>query len=136
MAGTTNFVAAQEANRRNTMILLAGLTLLAVVFGYLIGWVLQSEITDEVPLVSQAGLVAAGAMGAASLGWSGSRSPSATDGAAMAEPREITRKTRRSSSTWSRRCVRAGVPMPTVRIMETDALNAFATGTIGRDHSR
>jgi len=131
MAGTTNFVAAQEANRRNTMILLAGLTLLAVVFGYLIGWVLQSEITDEVPLVSQAGLVAAGAMGAASLGWSaislafGSRIVTA-----MADAREITKEDApQLFNVVEEMSIAAGVPMPTVRVMETDALNAFATGT-------
>ena len=131
MAGTTNFVAAQEANRRNTMILLAGLTLLAAAFGYLVGWVLQSEITDEVPLVSQAGLVAAGAMGAASLGWSaislafGSRIVTA-----MADAREITKEDApQLFNVVEEMSIAAGVPMPTVRVMETDALNAFATGT-------
>ena len=48
MAATTNFVAAQKANRRNTLILLV-LTALAALFGYLIGWVLESEATDAVP---------------------------------------------------------------------------------------
>jgi len=131
MAGTTNFVAAQEANRRNTMILLAGLTLLAAAFGYLVGWVLQSEITDEVPLVSQAGLVAAGAMGASSLGWSaislafGSRIVTA-----MADAREITKEDApQLFNVVEEMSIAAGVPMPTVRVMETDALNAFATGT-------
>ncbi len=34
MAGTTNFVAAQAANRRNTLLLLLALTALAALFGY------------------------------------------------------------------------------------------------------
>ena len=37
MSATTDFVAAQKANRRNTMVLLAGLTALAALVGYLIG---------------------------------------------------------------------------------------------------
>jgi len=131
MAGTTNFVAAQQANRRNTMILLIGLTLLAAVFGYLIGWVLQAEVTDEVALVSSAGLVAAGTMGAASLGWSaislafGSRIVTA-----MADAQEIAKEDApQLFNVVEEMSIAAGVPMPTVRVMETDALNAFATGT-------
>ena len=41
MAATTNFVAAQAVNRRNTLLLLVVLTALAALFGYLIGWVLE-----------------------------------------------------------------------------------------------
>ena len=58
MGATTDFVAAQEANRRNTLLLLVALTALAALVGYLIGWVLQSESTDTVPLLSRAGLLA------------------------------------------------------------------------------
>ena len=59
MAATTNFVAAQAANRRNTLLLLIVLTALAALFGYLIGWVLESQVSDTVSAVSYAGLVAA-----------------------------------------------------------------------------
>ena len=49
MAGTTDFVAAQKANRRNTLLLLVVLTAARRAgFGYLVGWVLESEATDEV----------------------------------------------------------------------------------------
>lgn len=131
MVGTTNFVAAQEANRRNTTILLVFLTVLAALFGYLIGWVLQGEVTDNVPLVSQAGLAVAATMAAASLGWSaislafGSRIVTA-----MADAREITKQDApQLFNVVEEMSLAAGVPMPTVRVMETDAMNAFATGT-------
>jgi heat shock protein HtpX len=42
-AATTDFVAAQAVNRRNTLVLLIVLTALAALFGYLIGWALESE---------------------------------------------------------------------------------------------
>ena len=131
MAGVTNFVAAQEANRRNTMLLLAGLTGLAALFGYLIGWVLQSETTDQVSAVSGGGVAAAGILAAASIGWSllslafGNRLVNA-----MAEAREIRKDDApQLFNVVEEMSIAAGVPMPTVRIMETDALNAFATGT-------
>ena len=82
MTGATDFVAAQAANRRNTFLLLLVLTGLAALFGYLIGWVLQEEATDEVPLVSTAGLAIAAGMTVASVGWrwsgSGMRFPCST----------------------------------------------------------
>lgn len=131
MVWPTNFVAAQEANRRNTMVLLAGLTLLAALFGYLVGWVLQAEVTDEVPLVSQAGVVAAAGLAAVSILWSlislalGSRIVNA-----MADARAIVKEDApQLFNVVEEMSIAAGVPMPTVRIMETDALNAFATGT-------
>ncbi|WP_428669616.1 M48 family metallopeptidase [Reyranella sp.] len=131
MATTTNFVAAQAANRRNTLILLVVLTLFAAGFGYLIGWVLQSEATDEVPLVSQAGLVMASGLAVASVVWSlisltyGSRLV-----VAMADAKEIAKDDApQLFNVVEEMSIASGVPMPGVRVMETDALNAFATGT-------
>ncbi len=40
---TTDFIAAQKANRRNTLLLLVVLTALAAATGYAIGWVLEGE---------------------------------------------------------------------------------------------
>jgi len=45
----------QAVNRRNTLLLLVVLTALAALFGYLIGWVLEGEITDTVAAVSYTG---------------------------------------------------------------------------------
>jgi heat shock protein HtpX len=127
----TDFFAAQKVNRRNTLILLAVLTVLAALFGYLIGWVLQSEATDVVEPVSSFGVVAAATMAAASVGWSalslafGNRLVNA-----MAEAREIAKDDApQLFNIVEEMSIAAGVPVPTVRIMETDALNAFATGT-------
>ena len=128
---TTDFVAAQRANRRNTLILLTVLTLLAALFGYLIGWALQSEATDEVAAVSTFGLAAAGVMAIASIGWS---SLSLAFGGnlvvAMAQAREIAKDDApQLFNVVEEMSIAAGVPMPKVRVMETDALNAFASGT-------
>ncbi|HEY4167597.1 MAG TPA: hypothetical protein VGM96_12510, partial [Reyranella sp.] len=67
----TDFVAAQKVNRRNTLILLAALTVLAALFGYLIGWVVQIEAGDQVAPISSFGVAAAGALAIVSIGWSG-----------------------------------------------------------------
>jgi len=131
MVGTTDFVAAQAANRRKTTILLVVLTLLAAAFGYLIGWALQSEATDNVPLVSQAGLALASGLAVASTVWSlvslafGSRLV-----VAMADAKEIAKDDApQLFNVVEEMSIASGVRMPTVRVMETDALNAFATGT-------
>ncbi len=131
MAGTTDFVAAQAVNRRNTVVLLAVLTLLAAVTGYLIGWLFEGEVTDSVPRVSGAGVVAAAAMAATSIGWSmislamGDRLV-----LAMAEAKEIDKAAApQLYNVVEEMSLAAGVPMPKVMVLETDALNAFATGT-------
>jgi heat shock protein HtpX len=124
-AATTDFVAAQAANRRNTLILLT------VLFGYLIGWVLESEGSDSVPLVSGVGVVAAGALAAVSIGWSaislafGNRLV-----LSMAEAKEIAKEDApQLYNVVEEMAIASGVPMPKVMVMETDVPNAFATGT-------
>ncbi len=131
MVGATDFVAAQRVNRRNTLILLVGLTVLAALFGYLIGWALQSQATDEVAAVSSFGLAAAAAMAIASIGWSGlSLAFGGNLVVAMAQAREITKdEAPQLFNVVEEMSIAAGVPMPKVRMMETDALNAFASGT-------
>ncbi len=131
MVGATDFVAAQSVNRRNTLILLVGLTVLAALFGYLIGWALQSQATDEVAAVSSFGLAAAAAMAIASIGWSGlSLAFGGNLVVAMAQAREITKdEAPQLFNVVEEMSIAAGVPMPKVRMMETDALNAFASGT-------
>ncbi len=131
MAATTNFVAAQAANRRNTFLLLAILTALAAGFGYLIGWALQGEVTDEVPLVSRAGLVVAGALAGVSVLWSlislafGSRMV-----LAMADAKPIEKADApQLYNVVEEISLASGIPMPKVMVMETEVPNAFATGT-------
>jgi len=131
MAGTTNFVAAQAANRRNTLLLLVVLTALAALFGYLVGWVLESQTTETVAAVSYIGLVAAAGMAIASVGWSlislafGSRMV-----LAMADAKPIEKADApQLFNVVEEMSIAAGVPMPKVMVMEVYALNAFATGT-------
>jgi heat shock protein HtpX len=131
MAATTNFVAAQTANRRNTLLLLVVLTALAALFGYLIGWVLEGYVTDTVAAVSSIGLKAAAIMATASVGWSvislafGSRMV-----LAMADAKPIEKADApQLFNVVEEMSIAAGVPMPKVMVMEVDALNAFATGT-------
>ncbi len=131
MSGVTDFVAAQAANRRNTFVLLALLTGLAALFGYLVGWALETEFTDNLPLWSRAGAVAGSAMAAASIGWSlislafGKRMV-----LAMANAKEIEKPDApQLFNVVEEMSIAAGVPMPSVHVMEDEALNAFATGT-------
>ncbi|MFI4999213.1 MAG: M48 family metallopeptidase [Reyranellales bacterium] len=131
MSGTTDFVAAQAVNRRNTLVLLVGLTILAALTGYAIGWLLEGEMSDDVPLLSRVGLLAAAAMAAASLVWSmvslafGDRMV-----LAMADAKEIEKPDApQLYNVVEEMSLAAGVPMPKVMILETDAMNAFATGT-------
>ncbi len=131
MAGTTDFVAAQAVNRRNTMLLLTLLTVLAAVTGYVVGWLLEGEARDYVPLISQAGLVGAMLMALASIGWSMiSLAFGDSMVLAMAEARPIEKQDApQLYNVVEEMSLAAGVPMPRVMVLETDALNAFATGT-------
>jgi heat shock protein HtpX len=130
MAATTDFVSAQKANRRNTLVLLAALTALAALVGYVIGWLLESEASSAVPAFSQAGVAAAGLMAAVSVGWSGlSLAFGDKMVLAMANAKEIDKADApQLYNVVEEMAIAAGVPMPKVMVLETDALNAFATG--------
>jgi heat shock protein HtpX len=131
MSGVANFVEAQAANRRNTMLLLAFLTALAAGFGYVIGWALDNEVSDNVVVVSRFGLSAAGVMALASILWSlislafGNRMVLAMADAKPIEQAEAPQL----FNVAQEMSIAAGLPMPKLMVMETDALNAFATGT-------
>ncbi len=130
MANTTDFVGAQKANRRNTLVLLVILTALAALVGYLIGWLLESEASNAVPLLSKAGVAAAGLMAAVSVGWSAlSLAFGDKMVLAMANARQIDKADApQLYNVVEEMAIAAGVPMPKVMVLETDALNAFATG--------
>jgi heat shock protein HtpX len=131
MAATTNFVAAQAANRRNTLLLLVVLTALAALFGYVIGWVLEGQVTDTVAIVSYTGLVAAANLSSASIVWSGiSLAFGDRMVLSMADAKPIDKADApQLFNVVEEMSIAAGVPMPKVMVMEVDALNAFATGT-------
>lgn len=130
MANTTDFVGAQKANRRNTLALLVALTALAALVGYMIGWVLESEGSTTVPLWSKVGVAAAGLMAAVSVGWSAlSLAFGDKMVLAMANAKEIQKSDApQLYNVVEEMSISAGVPMPKVMVLETDALNAFATG--------
>jgi heat shock protein HtpX len=131
MAATTDFVSAQKANRRNTLVLLVVLTALAALVGYVIGWLLESESSDAVPAFSQGGVAAAGLMAAVSVGWSAlSLAFGDKMVLAMANAKEIGKADApQLYNVVEEMAIAAGVPMPKVMVLETDALNAFATGS-------
>jgi len=130
-AATTDFVAAQKANRRNTMLLLAALTGIAAFTGYLVGWALEGELTDSVPLWSRAGVAIAAVLAVVSVVWSlislvvGDRLV-----LGMASARPISKEDApQLYNVVEEISIAAGQPMPRVMVLETDALNAFATGS-------
>jgi len=131
MPATTDFVTAQKVNRRNTVVLIVILTALAALVGYVVGWLLESESSDVVPTWSKAGILAAGLMAAVSVGWS---AISLAFGdklvLAMANAQEIDKAVApQLYNVVEEMAIAAGVPMPRVMVLETDALNAFATGS-------
>ena len=130
MAATTDFIAAQKVNRRNTLVLLVVLTALASLVGYVIGWLLESEASDVVPVWSKAGVAAAGLMAAVSVGWSAlSLAFGDKMVLAMANAKQIDKADApQLYNVVEEMAIAAGVPMPKVMVLETDALNAFATG--------
>lgn len=130
-AATTDFVTAQATNRRNTLILLAVLTMVAALLGYLAGWALESGESDAAPVVSSYGVAAALAMAAASIGWSAFSLAFGNELVlSMAEAREIAKEDApQLYNVVEEMAIASGVPMPKVMVMETDVPNAFATGT-------
>jgi heat shock protein HtpX len=130
MAAITDFVTAQKVNRRNTLVLLVILTALAALIGYVVGWLLESEASDAVPAFSQAGVAAAGLMAAVSVGWSAiSLAFGDKMVLAMANAKQIDKADApQLYNVVEEMAIAAGVPMPKVMVLETDALNAFATG--------
>jgi heat shock protein HtpX len=130
MSATTDFVAAQKQNRRNTVLLLAVLTVLAAAVGYGAGALLEGQASGDMPLVSNAGMAAAAIMAVVSVGWSllslafGDKMVLAMSGAKTIDKADAPQL----YNVVEEISIASGVPMPKVMVLETDALNAFATG--------
>jgi heat shock protein HtpX len=131
--GATDFVAAQRANRRRTLLLLLALTLIAAGLGYLVGWYLDSGSPNRPGdgVISAGGVLAAVAVGAVSIGWStislawGGRMVLAMTGG-----HEVTKADEQQLvNVVEEMAIAAGQPMPRVFVIEDEAMNAFATGT-------
>ena len=125
---TTNFVAAQATNRWNTLILLSILTAIAALLGYLAGAVVDGR---DWYVISGVGVAGAIAMAAVSIGWSMiSLAFGARMVLSMADAKEITKPDApQLYNIVEEMTIASGLPMPKILVMETDALNAFATGT-------
>jgi heat shock protein HtpX len=127
---STDFLAAQRRNRRSTAILLLLLTTLAGVLGYLAGAWLGGDGDAALRGPSPFGLLLGGGLILASLAWSGvsllwgDRMVLAMTGGEPA--------TRESEpqlfNVVEEMALASGLPVPQVRVLETDAPNAFATG--------
>ena len=98
--------------------------------GYLVGALLEGESSDTLPVVSQVGIVGAGLMAAVSIGWSAiSLAVGDKMVLSMAGAKEIEKQDApQLYNVVEEISIAAGVPMPRVMVLETDALNAFATG--------
>ncbi len=135
--GATDFLAAQRANRRRTILLLAVLTLMASGLGYLVGWYFDigSQAKPQLGVLSAGGVLAALGLGAASIVWS---SISLAWGGrmvlAMTGGHEVSRESEpRLFNVVEEMSIASGQPMPRVFVIEDEAMNAFATGTSGRN---
>jgi heat shock protein HtpX len=127
----TDFLAAIAANKRNTEILCWVLILIGVVVGGAAGWAIPILAGFHPELAFRAGLGAAGFMLLFSLVWTlvatsfGDRMVLGLTGA-----RAVTRaEAPMLHNVVEEMALAAGLPTPRVAIVETDALNAFATGT-------
>ncbi|MCW5747873.1 MAG: M48 family metallopeptidase [Alphaproteobacteria bacterium] len=135
--GATDFFAAQRANRRQTIVLLATLTLIAAALGYLIGLYLdvQVGVSPVVGLASTSGVLGAIGIAAASGIWSGiSLAWGDRMVLAMTGGHEVTKdEEQRLFNVVEEMAIAAGQPVPRVFVIEDAAMNAFATGTSSRN---
>jgi len=137
----TDFHAAIRANKRATVYLCVFLVLLGGGFGYLIGWLLEVWLmgvpysdpvghTGGLPLYTDGAMIGLGAMTLVSLIWiaialgKGDRIMLRMVGAEPA-PRE---EYEQLHNVVEEMAIAAGLPTPQIDILDSDALNAFATG--------
>lgn len=128
---STDFVAAAARNRRNTWLLIGIMIAIGAVLGYLIGAVIQAGDDPYMnPLASGLGFAFALFMIAVSLVWTliamrfGDKIVLGLSGAKEVTPEEAPQL----HNIVEEMAIAAGLPKPRVAIIETDALNAFATG--------
>jgi heat shock protein HtpX len=125
---STDFLAAQRHNRRVTTLLLLTLTAIAGVLGYVLGAWLEVE-TNELRWPSHVGLVCAAVLIGASLVWSGiSMLWGDRMVLSMAGGKDIEKKDApQLFNVVEELSIASGLPMPKIRIIETEVPNAFAT---------
>jgi heat shock protein HtpX len=132
----TDFVGAARENERRTRRLIALLLSTTATLGYLLGWNLQL-LADAAPSPGHAvwflsgwGIAAAAALLSVGAGWAaiairvGDRVVLALTGAKEVSPDEQPQL----HNVVEEMAVAAGLPKPRVYVLQTDAMNAFATG--------
>ncbi|MBA1146837.1 M48 family metalloprotease [Ectothiorhodospiraceae bacterium WFHF3C12] len=132
----TDFIAASRANQRATRWLLLVLAAIAVLLGYLVGWSVELSFRGPPPeapavwFLSRWGVLGGLGLLLLSLGWSalalstGDRLVLRISGA-----RPVTREQApQLHNVVEEMAIAAGLARPAVYVIETPALNAFATG--------
>jgi len=130
----TDFLAAQRDNRTKTWVLILALINIGFLLGYVLGWALEAWSTDasRFDLFAVSGL---GLLGGATLAGIGMVSAGVTLAfgdkvvLSMNGAREVTPEAEPVlHNVVEEMAIAAGLPKPKVYIMESEALNAFATG--------
>ena len=130
----TDFLAAQRANRRNTVWLIAILLILGAILGYLLGAIFEAyagpSMTTATAGISAFGVIGAGAL--LSIGLVATAVTFAAGGPlilGLAGAREVDSETEPMlHNVVEEMAIAAGLPKPKVTVIETDVPNAFATG--------
>jgi heat shock protein HtpX len=146
----TDFLAAQRANRRNTLWLIFILVVLGGIFGYVIGWFIDAQLaahagqpldlsprvpvppigTDAILFVSELGILVGGALmsvglvAMAATFQFGDRMILGITGARTVNAEEEPML----HNIVEEMAIAAGLPKPRIALIETDVPNAFAAG--------
>jgi heat shock protein HtpX len=135
---STDFAAAQRANRGRTWLLILVLIALGFVLGYLAGWAVQAWAEDDnfrLLAVSRLGLAGGGLLMLIGFG-SAVVTLAAGDKVvlAMNSAREVSASEEPVlHNVVEEMTIAAGLPKPKVYVVESAALNAFATGMSTRN---
>ena len=131
----TDFLAAQRANRRNTIWLILILLLVGGGFGYVLGWAVDTYRQTQFEYLDLAQLSLPGLIGALAFLSIGVGATAVTFAAgdkvvlALNNAREVgTEQEPMLHNVVEEMAIAAGVPKPRVAIIESEAMNAFATG--------
>jgi heat shock protein HtpX len=132
---STDFQAAQAENRRNTWTLILALILLGLLLGYVIGWTLEAWAADDYQVTQMATVSPLGIFGGLILSGIGITASAVTLFAgdrvmmALTGAGEVTAETEPMlHNVVEEMAIAAGLPKPRVAVIESEALNAFATG--------